>query len=646
MTASPTSEAEDGVLAMAFSEHTCSRNNNNNNNMHVQKLNIDGTLLDSSTIAAVLIDAGNFNNNNNNCQQQQPHHRRQQPSKIREVTLRNVSIDATVLQGANELFRHPNNRTTTRTTTRTRSTSTSSSSNNNGNGNKSDYDYDYDYDYWTTPTSIDIIHCSGLVSELIRIVLPYTEIFGFTGNIPIAHNLDSEGLQIIGKDLAAGGNTTNTNINININNSDDYNAEDDDNKNNNNNNNSIGIIKLKTLILKGTRLESSGFGLFCEGLGVNTTLENLQLSNCTLEDDDVLLLASTLRKNRNLKSLFLANCKFGSKNKIQSSFSFDSSSSSSSQQQHDDHVVSIIQTNPQKHLPIVLEAMIRHPTLQSLKIYDMYCNKQSIRAIGDMLSSPETKLRHLGLKNNLSHPESKLIDGGAGDHYLFQALSHNRCLTYLKLSGNNLNDDDMVGLSRILTESKTCAIKTLSLTDNLVSHGLLSLASRLTDAKSLRCLDVQRNLISDQSKKAMVSALKNNVQLERLDLDGSWDTEKFWWLSLNRGGRRALQTTGNNKSVPTALWPTILERAYNLQFGRSQNQNQNQSSSSCTTNVDIVYYMIRRIPSLFENVVVVPVAVAVAVGEEPKQKHKRQRKRVVKIANVETKPTVKRKFNV
>ncbi|OEU21221.1 RNI-like protein, partial [Fragilariopsis cylindrus CCMP1102] len=185
----------------------------------------------------------------------------------------------------------------------------------------------------------------------------------------------------------------------------------------------------------------------------------------------------------------------------------------------------------------------------------MHCSDQSMRAISDILSPTGTKLLHLGLKNNLSHPESKL-----NVENLFQALTHNRYLTYLKISGNNLNDEDMARLSRILTTEESniiTSIRTLSVTDNLISdEGLLTLASRLSDTKSLKHLDVRRNPITDRSKKAMISALKNNVQIERLDLDGSWDTEKFWWLSLNRGGRRALQTTTeNNTTVPSNLWP-------------------------------------------------------------------------------------------
>jgi len=544
--------------------------NNQNSTNDIQKLNIDGFFFDSSAVAAILRDTDGFNDNN-------------EQFETRDITFRNVSIDTTVLQGANELLLR-----------------------RNVSGFRSK-NKETDHLGTITNTNIDIIHCSGLVSELIRIILPITRRFGFAGNIPIAHNLDTEGLSVIGKNLGSTGINTCAPIPTD--------ASDEDNRGKKN-----SSVRLKSLVLKGTRFESSGFNHFCDGLGANTTLEELQLSNCILEEDDVLLLASAMKKNKSLKSVFFANCKFGTK--IRSSF--DSHNNPGVETTR-----SINNTYPQMNLPIVLEAMIRHPALQSLKIYDMYCNEHAIQAVGNILSSPESKLRHLSLKNNVSHPQSKL--SGVGNH-LFRALSQNRCLTYLKLSGNNLNDENMIELGRILTESKT-SIQSLSITDNLISDGLLPLASRLSEAKSLRCLDILRNPITDQSKKAMVSALANNVQLERLDLDGSWDEEKYRWLSLNRGGRRILQTSGK-KSVPSSLWPTILERASNIQFRKNTKQ------VSSTTNAEIVYYLVRRIPWLFEKA-----SVSTDVVRESKPEQKRQRKRVVKINCIETEPKSKRKFN-
>jgi len=547
-------------------------NNNNNNNTEkdtIERLNIDGFFFDSTAVAAML-----KGNNGGGSDQQQKF-------QGREIIFRNVSIDTTVLRGAKELLRRRN--------------SGSSTSALRGQETKN-----------IINTNIDIIHCSGLVSELIRIVLPTTRRFGFAGNIPIAHNLDTEGLNVIGKNLGTTSENAGTSAESKESSGSDRITTND-------------FVKLESLVLKGTRLESSGFTNFCDGLGVNTTLEELQLSNCILEEDDVILLASTLKKNKSLKSVFFANCKFGTKTRT----------SHNHNNNYDlETTQSINNTYPQINLPVVLEALIHNPTLECLKIYDMCCNEQAIQAIGEILSSPESKLRHLGLKNNLSHPKSELP--GVSRH-LLRALSQNRHLSYLKISGNNLNDEHMIELSRILTSPKT-SIQTLSITDNLISHGLLPLASRLADAKSLRFLDTLRNPITDQSKKAMVSALKNNVQLERLDLDGSWDDEKFWWLSLNRGGRRALKGSSKKNMISSLLWPKILERAYKIPFRK------NSKHSSSTTNIEVVYYLIRRIPWLFEKA-----SVSTTNTRKSKPEQKRQRKRVVKRDCMDVEPKAKRR---
>ena len=570
-------EDDDAEVSVRNFNRGNNSNNNNKNDDDVHQINIDGHLFDSSAICAVLRDT-EHHFNSINCQQH--------PKNRGKITIRNVSIGKLVLQGFEKLLNQKQ--------------SNNNSNNNNSNNNSNTSSSNKPCYRWTNRIDMNIIHCSDLVSNLIRIVLPWTEQFRFTGSIPIAHNLDSEGLKAIGEHLGGNNNIKYTN---NFATQQEHTVRNNSNNENETYSNSDDIVvpKLKTLSLKGTCLESKGFVLFCEGLGINNTLESLQLSNCTIENDDVGLLASALRENKHLKSLFLANCNFGRR----PYYSFSTDTVATTQ--------SINNVNPQIHLPIVLEALIRHPTLQSLKIYDMHCNDQSMRAISDILSPTGTKLLHLGLKNNLSHPEGKL-----NVENLFQALTHNRYLTYLKISGNNLNDEDMARLSRILTTEESniiTSIRTLSVTDNLISdEGLLTLASRLSDTKSLKHLDVRRNPITDRSKKAMISALKNNVQIERLDLDGSWDTEKFWWLSLNRGGRRALQTTTeNNTTVPSNLWPKILERVYNLKYGRNKSP----------TNTEVAYYIIRRMPSLFEKVA--------ANREERRPNRKRHRERVVKI---------------
>lgn len=493
---------------------------------HACTLNIDGQLMDSATIASVLREA------------------KTRRSVVKELLLRNVQVDEVVAEGLEDLFQ-------------------------DSGGGKA----------WA---KTEAIHCSGLISRMVRAILPHTSHFGFTGNVPIAHNprygLDQESLEALGTQLQTGGSMIN---------SASTNAMQDSKTS------AISRPSLMTLSIKGTRLSNPGFSSFCEGLRVSTSLSTLQLSSCAMEGDDVVALASAVGENQHLKSLSLADCRFGSAHPHDASaqMSDDGSSGGSSDasvasvpdvMEGETITQSTNNTNPQSHFPIFLEALVQHPSLEVLNIFGMYCNNVSMQALGNMLAFSESKLWHLGLKNNLGHPEDKVNVA-----FLLQALAQNTALVYLKISGANLNDDDVTELARIFADCNS-TLQALSITDNSFGDpGLMSFAGRLADMKGLRYVDVQRNAFTGTSKKALVAALKDNVELERLDLDGTPDSKKAWWLCLNRAGRRLLSRAD---SASASLWPAILERASKLHYGR------NQSS----INYDVMYYMLRRLPWLFE----------------------------------------------
>ena len=372
-------------------------------------------------------------------------------------------------------------------------------------------------------TKIDAIHCTGYLSRLIQATLPWTQQFSFTGSVPIAHNprysLDVSALRALGKALK------------------DYEG-------------------LTTLSLRGTRLSRQGLEAFCAGLAESSSLQTLQMSHCALESNqEVSLLSSALRQNKHLHSLSLAHCKFGL------------------------HNPTTTHSSASPEFATIIESLIPHPRLQMLNIYGVHCNERSTGALRRLLLFPNSKLWHLGLKNNLRHPEDRLELSG-----VLQALERNTKLTYLQISGNNLNDRDMEQLAEIVTHSNS-TLRALSLTaNNFGDDGLLSFANSLAGMRALRFLDVQRNRLTDRSKKPIIAALKDNMELERLDLDGTWDRKKSFYLSLNRGGRRLLQTSN---TAPLGLWPLVLERANSLQFGRNQPH----------ANLDVLYCLLLQGPA-------------------------------------------------
>ena len=516
----------DDVLAMTFSENSPS-------------LAIDGMLMDSATIASVLREA-------------------KQRTHVKELSLRNVAIDRIVAQAAQDLFSMPKRK-------------------------------------WN---KIDTIHCTGQVSRWTQTTVSHTQQFSFTGSVPIAHNprylLDVSSLRALGHALKC-------------------------------------HKQLTTLSLKGTRLPQYGFIAFCAGLAKSTSLQTLQMSHCALESDQVALLSSALEQNQHLISLSLAHCKFGlhqhhphmrriirrrrrapqdneDAEDNNNDREDDEDENDSEEEDHEDegeeveeeefeedieeeveveletttNITASTNNNGDDEPPefaTMIEALVSHPRLQLLNIYGIYCNPRSTQALSALLRNPNSVLWHLGLKNNVRYPEDTL-----SLHPIIQALRENTKLTYLQLSGNNVEDEHVQLLAEILTTSNR-TLRALSLTNNIIGDdGLLALAQRLPDIQSLRYLDLQRNAFSAEPKRQIIAALKHNIELERLDLDGTWDATKSFYLSLNKGGRRLLPLS---HTTPLGLWPLVLERANKLQFGRNQPN----------ANLDVLYCLLLQGPA-------------------------------------------------
>jgi Ran GTPase-activating protein (RanGAP) involved in mRNA processing and transport len=375
---------------------------------------------------------------------------------------------------------------------------------------------------------LETIHCTGLMDAIIRAAtIPCVQQFCFTGSVPIAHNprytLDTPSLQALGTALRGTITATMTT---------------------NNNHQS-----LTTLCLKGTRLERPGLQALCDGLAHSTCLRILRMSHLHISALDVDLLATALRQNKHLEVLLLAHCKLND------------------DPTHD-------------HFSSLLEALVSHPALQCLNVYGMMVNQRATNALAQLLTFQNTQLWHLGLKNNVGVEEKLDIS------CIIAALARNRTCSSLHISGNQVDDADMTHFSRILSQDNS-TLKGLMLANNTIrDEGLQVFASRLVEFKGLRYLDLQRNQFTEPAKQTIISMLPNNRELERLDLDGTYDETKCFYLALNRGGRRLLLSS----TAPLSVWPMVLARAAKMTFGRNLPH----------VNLDVLYCLVRG-PALFEQ---------------------------------------------
>eukprot|EP00529_Nitzschia_sp_RCC80_P018023 CAMPEP_0113496112 /NCGR_PEP_ID=MMETSP0014_2-20120614/29952_1 /TAXON_ID=2857 /ORGANISM="Nitzschia sp." /LENGTH=837 /DNA_ID=CAMNT_0000390021 /DNA_START=53 /DNA_END=2566 /DNA_ORIENTATION=+ /assembly_acc=CAM_ASM_000159 len=513
---------------------------------------------------------------------------------------------------------------------------------------------------------IELIHSAGpCVSKLIEEVLPYTDGFAYTGSVPLhrtRYNLDDSCLKVIGNVLMASDDTdheeeTGTGSGGSISSSTGGTtaasdaASADTKKDDAEEAKALPSPTIAFLSLKGTRLRGNGFEVLCRGIGSSTSLKRLELSNCSLEADDVGKLAYGLCRNKHLTYLGFAGCKFGStishvaRRPSSSSVAEDHRQEEVQQETEtgvvvphngldqgqgqrqaggvlhaaahhpsaaaggandvdeinidiqidigDDRssdvesiVLSTNNTNPQTHFSQVLESLTGSNTLKTLKISGMYTNEASMTAIGALLSSPNSALKILRLKNNLPQHDGSIVVGP-----LLKALKHNKKLTNLQLLGNNVNDEVVDQLTTILAgPNKT--LQGLVLSSNSIGNdGIRSFARRLPDFKSLKSLDLQRNEnLDDDSKKALFAALEKNVVMLRLDIDNGADPKKIWWLTLNKAGRALLT---KDQDIPPGLWPKIIHRALTMPLGRVHR----------ITNLDVMHYFLRRGHEMFEHAV-------------------------------------------
>jgi hypothetical protein len=364
-------------------------------------------------------------------------------------------------------------------------------------------------------SKLELSHCTGDLAAVLRSAATCDRIeqIYFAGTVPVAHNprycLDLPSLEAIKRALQT-------------------------------------CTKLNLMCLKGTRLATEGMRLLSDGIASSKHLKTLRMSEIAMEATDMHLLAAGLSKNKHLTMLLFSSCR------LSGTLLQNSNSNNNDDDDEDD--------NPSSYFCLVLEAIRSHPTLEILSTNGVELTTRGSIALANLMSSPTTKLWHLALKNNVATPDMKLVVTP-----IIDALRENRTLTHLQISGNNVDDDDMERIAQIIS-SDNSTLQGLSLpANNIHDAGLRSFSTRLVNMKGLRFLDLMRNHFSETAKNKIIEELKENFEMERLDLDGNFSSKKSFYLALNKGGRRLKRAT----RVPIGVWPIVFERASKLVFGRN-----------------------------------------------------------------------------
>lgn len=180
-----------------------------------------------------------------------------------------------------------------------------------------------------------------------------------------------------------------------------------------------------------------------------------------------------------------------------------------------------------------------------------------------------------------------------GAKILAQALKVNSTLRALELSFNRIGDEGVIALAECLTINTT--LEKIWFPSNSVGcNGMIAFADQLPKMKGLRELYVGL-LLDDDIEDALAQALKENLNLSILYLEKPTVFEEEedvispvakgmdFYLRCNKSGRRLFR----EKNVDRKLWSNVLALA--------------SSNSSSDGTPDVLHYMIRSNPALFER---------------------------------------------
>jgi hypothetical protein len=323
--------------------------------------------------------------------------------------------------------------------------------------------------------------------------------------------------------------------------------------------------------------EEDAIAALAKGLAQNLSLDTLALTSCKLNDTQVACLVTALQNHPTLTvlRLFGNECRAKGAQALANLLSSPSSCLESLDLHHQQQ-----SRPPLRHLRLM--QLLQQQRVQQEENFGRQQRQQLIgrflllrrgagggNPAGDGEQESETTTSTLAQQNRL--PVELLAAG----------LRGNQSLRRLNLGSNQLGDNDMASLGRVLW---TCPrLESLELEHNDIGvDGLekFAMSHRASHLKSLRLQGNPRLTSSGRGPSLLVKILQVHPTIEAIDRHAFWTRSVFGpliqhWMDFNRGGRRALcgSSCSTNHcgslspALPLGLWPKVLERA-NREFCR------------------------------------------------------------------------------
>jgi Ran GTPase-activating protein (RanGAP) involved in mRNA processing and transport len=270
------------------------------------------------------------------------------------------------------------------------------------------------------------------------------------------------------------------------------------------------------------------------------SLEELELSNCSIGDDGALHLARGLSsENCHLKTLKIINNGIGD--------------------------------NGARHLACALVS--ENCRLESLDVSDNSIGDDGARAIGAALSQNPVLVKLFLHENYIGH------DGAVA---IADALTSNRSLRHLEITLNPIGEQAASILGEALRANHT--LRSLDLSKSI--NALIGSIPHMSGLLSLSVSYVEE--VDSEQASTFLKAIECNTTLESLDLGVRGESNKHLTeimpqvrrlTALNRAGRRILKS---ETEVARSLWPHILGR-------------------SSGNNPEAIYFFLRENPHLFKK---------------------------------------------
>jgi hypothetical protein len=330
--------------------------------------------------------------------------------------------------------------------------------------------------------------------------------------------------------------------------------------------------RVTKLSISNTRLLEGALDELIRALRYNTSLEDLALVNCGLTDSDIERIVHALSRHANLTTLRLHGnqCSQRGSHAIVSWLSQNDCTLESLQISHQ---------NCNNHGVLSPQHQNHHPRNQQQQ-RDHTNNINDIASTSDPDQNNGSQLRIKYLTEYWKCAEENCFNKNDTNN---QPISKNKSLKYLKLCGNDICDDDMEHVGRLLQH--LISLKELDLDSNQITDAGLEVFAKNEIPSHLRVLRLSGNQLTQRASYSLLNILKLHAQLDCVTCYDFWkntihENEIRQFLSINGAGRVLLRHAYENGDstisdiqnfkripkmhspphVPIGIWPLVFAR--------------------------------------------------------------------------------------